>query len=82
MHDKSEQFIQGLFSHILAYSQPCVTLMLKPHIFGILEYSKPVHNCVPTHIQNFALFTNIGIPHVTLEIQDPVILTIVDYSEP
>ena len=62
MHVKSEQFIQGLFSHILAYSQPCVTLMLKPHIFGILEYSKPVHNCVPTHIQNFALFTNIGIP--------------------
>ena len=56
--------------------------MLKPHIFGILEYSEPIHNCVPTHIQNFALFTNIGRPYVTLEIQDPVILTIVDYSEP
>ena len=33
--------------------------MQKADIFGILEYSKLFHNCIPPHIQNRAIFTKI-----------------------
>ena len=41
--------------------------MQKPDILGILEYSEPFHNCIPTHIQNPVIFTKIGKLCVTLE---------------
>ena len=28
----------------------------KPGIVGILEYSKPLHNCIPTYIQSIDIF--------------------------
>ena len=81
-HSQKEQFIQAIFSHIQVYSEPCVTLahaeawhIRNPGIF------KPFHNCIPTHIQNPVTFTKIGKPCVTLEIQNPGILTILEYSE-
>ena len=47
-------------------------------LFGILEYSEAFHNCIPTHIQSIFIFTKTGKPCVTLEIQNPGILTILD----
>ena len=56
--------------------------MQKLGIFGILEYYEPFHNCILTYIQNPAIFMKIVKPYVTLEIQNPSILTILEYSEP
>ena len=56
--------------------------MQKPGIFGILEYSEPFLDCIPMPIQNTIIFAKIGKPCVTLEIQNPAILTILKYSEP
>ena len=56
--------------------------MQKPGTFGILEYSEPFHNCILTHIQNPVIFTKIGKPCVTPEIQKPGILIILEYVEP
>ena len=44
--------------------------MQKSGIFGILEYSEPFHNCIPTHTQHYVIFTKIGKPSVTLQIED------------
>ena len=33
--------------------------MQKADLLGILEYSEPFHNCIPTHIQNPVIFTKI-----------------------
>ena len=55
--------------------------MQKPGRFEILEYSEPVHNCILAHTLNAVIFTKIGKPCVTLEIQNPDILTIMEYSE-
>ena len=33
--------------------------MQKPGILGILEYSEPFHNYIPTYIQNTVIFTKI-----------------------
>ena len=51
------------------------------HIWN-LECSKPIHACILTHIQNSVIFTEIGKPCVTQEIQDPVIVAILEYSKP
>ena len=56
--------------------------MQKPDILGILEHSEPFHNCIPTDIQNLVIFMKIGKSCVTLKIQNPSILTILEYSEP
>ena len=56
--------------------------MQKYGIFGILEYSELFHNCFPMYIQNPVIFTKIDKPSVILEIQNPGILTILEYSEP
>ena len=58
---QSEQFIQALFSHIQANSEPCI----------MLAFAEPFLNCIPTHIQNPVIFTKIGKLSVTLEIQKP-----------
>ena len=50
-------------------------------MIGILEYSEPFHNCITAHIQNPVIFTKMAIPRVTLEIQNPAILLILEYSE-
>ena len=33
--------------------------MQKPGLLKILEYSEPLHNCIPRHIQNPVIFTKI-----------------------
>ena len=48
------------------------------NLFGILEYSEAFHNCILMHIQNSDKFTKISKPCVTLEIQNPGILTIME----
>ena len=53
--------------------------MQKSSIFGILEYPDPFLNCVLVHFQNPVKFTKIGKPCVTLEIQNPDILTFLEY---
>ena len=35
--------------------------MQKPDMLGILEYSEPFHNCIPTHEQKFTNIQNSGI---------------------
>ena len=50
-------------------------------IFGILEYSEPLSNYILTYIQKPVTFTKIGRPCVTLEIQSPDILTVMEYLE-
>ena len=52
--------------------------MQKFGIFGILEYSEPFHNRISMHIQNLAIFTKIGDPRTTLEIQIPQMLKILE----
>ena len=44
--------------------------MQKSGIFGILEYSEPFRNCILTHTQHYVIFTKIGKPSVTLQIED------------
>ena len=56
--------------------------MQKPGMFIILEYSERFHNCIPMHVQNPVIFTKIGKLCVMLEIQNPDIITILEYSEP
>ena len=56
--------------------------MQKADIFEILEYLEPIHNCILMHIQNHFIFTEIGKPCVTLEIQNHDILAILEYLEP
>ena len=55
--------------------------MHKPGIFRILEYSQPFHNYIPMHSQNPVIFMKVGKSCVTMEIQNPVILAILEYSE-
>ena len=45
--------------------------MRKTGLFEILEYSKPFHICIQTHVQKSVMFTKIGKSCVTLEIQNP-----------
>ena len=56
--------------------------MQKPDIFGIPEYSEPFHNCILMHIQGPAIFMKTCKPCVTLEIQNPGMLPILQYSKP
>ena len=51
-------------------------------IYEIPKYSEPLHNCFQVHIQNPVVFTKIDKLYVTLKIQNPNILTILEYSEP
>ena len=44
-----------IFRHIQNLVQPLH--MQKPDILGILEYSEPFHNYIPTNIQNPVIFT-------------------------
>ena len=84
-HIQNLVLIRTVYSGIIqAYSEPCVTPGYAEtwDIFGILEYSTPFYNCIRTYIQNTVIFTKIGKPSVTLEIQNPGILTILEYSEP
>ena len=53
--------------------------MQKLGIFVILEYYEPYHNCIPMHIKNPITFSKIGKPYVTLEVQNPGILAILEY---
>ena len=55
--------------------------MQKPGIFGILEYSEPFYDCILLHIHNTVIYTKIGKPCLTLEIQNPGTLAILEYSE-
>ena len=52
--------------------------MQKPGIFWILEYSEPFHNCIHTSIPNPVIFTKLDKSYVTLEIQNPSILAILE----
>ena len=56
--------------------------MQKSGIFGILEYPELFHNYIPSHIQNPVIFAKIDKTCVIPEIQNPVILAILEYSEP
>ena len=47
----------AIFRHIQNLAQHLQ--LQKPGILGILEYSVPFHNCIPTHIQNPVIFTKI-----------------------
>ena len=56
----------GHYSAIFRHIQNLVQCLhtQNPGTLGILEYSKPFHNCIPTHIQNPAIlrkFMNIQI---------------------
>ena len=48
----------GHYSAVFRHVQNLVQRlhMQKPGILGILEYSEPFHNCIPTHIQNPVIF--------------------------
>ena len=48
----------AVFRHIQDLVQRLHTQ--KPGILGILEYSKPFHNCIPTHIQNPVILRKIN----------------------
>ena len=71
----TKHFIQTLFNHIQAYSEPCVTLAYAEtwHIrnLGIFR-TLPLLN--PDNIQNSVIFTKIGKHCLTLEIQSPDII--------
>ena len=70
----------ALFNHIQAHFEPCVTLAYTETCYiRNLEYSKPFHNSIPTHIQNIVIFTAIAKTCVTVEIENPGILTILEY---
>ena len=56
--------------------------MRKPGIFETLEYSELFYNCIPTNTQNPIIITKMGKPCVTLEIQNPDTVAILEYSEP
>ena len=50
----------GHYSAILRHIQNLVQHFTHKHgILGILEYSEPFHNCIPTNIQNPVIFTKI-----------------------
>ena len=55
---------------------------LKKALLTKSMYSEPFQNCIPMHTQKPVIFTKIGKPCVTLEIQNPGILIILKYSEP
>ena len=76
--------VRTVYSGIFRHIQNLVWRlhMQKPGVCGSLEYSEPFYNSIPTHIQNFVIFTKIGKPCVILEIQNPGILTIIEYSDP
>ena len=56
--------------------------MMKPGKFGILEYLELIQNYSSTNIMSSVIFTKIGKPCVTLEIQNPAVMKILEYSEP
>ena len=71
----------SLFRHYSAIFRHIQNLVLpshiqKPGIFGNLEYSEPFHNCIPSSVQNSAIFKKIGKPFATLEIENLGILAI------
>ena len=55
--------------------------MQQPGMLAKLKYSEPFYNWIQTHIQNFAIFTKIGKPSVTLGIQNPGTMTVLESSE-
>ena len=68
--------MQVSLSHIQGYAEPCVMRayaetwhILNPEIFTTL------YNCISTHTQNPVK------PYITLKIQNPGILIILEYSE-
>ena len=46
------------------------------------QYLEHFQNCILTHTRNRAIFTKVGKPCVNLEIQNPGLLAIREYSEP